>query len=278
MRILLTLLFLMGSTLAFGQSNYEVFDTSNIVKIKSRSASEWVEVTKGMSLSLLDSVYIDNRSSIRIIDLRSNEVYSVDTKGGYRVKDIRDYARKQSAKLVNAVYAQLVDGESEGESMKMVGATMRGDAESFEQNLAMAIISGCKGLNSSTKMQYPDLQFNQHIIGNEVYFSITNNTAKDFCVNVVLYDHNMSKVALCYVINPTECEYPYIYLQSGQTIELPSWRFAAPSGDEEYMLIATESLYDTTHLNYILQRITPDDVIDNEDDVLSELIIVQATL
>lgn len=278
MRILLTLLFIMGSTFAFGQSNYEVFDSSNKVKIKSRSASEWVDATKGMSLSLLDSVYVDNRSSIRIIDLRSNEVYSVDTKGSYRVKDIRDYARQQSAKLVKAVYAQLVDGESEEESMKMVGATMRGDVESFEQNLAMAIISGCKGLNSSAIVQDSDLQFKQYTIDNEVYFSITNNTPKGFCVNVVLCDRNMSKVALCYVINPAECEYPYIYLKSGQTIELPSWRFAAPSGEEEYMLIATESLYDTTHLNYILQRMTLDDAIYKEVDVLAELIMVKATL
>lgn len=257
MRLLAILSFILGSITLYGQSsNYEIFDFQNSVQIKPRGKEQWSVAQKGNTLGLIDSVKISTNGKIRILDIRTNEVYRSDKPGNYRVKDIRDAAREQSSKMFAAVCAQIKKGDTDHHSdMNMVGATTRGEYQDATESIAQTIAYIGKQLTNNTVKYTQDLTLKTHVLGEEIYFSISNSSTKSYCVNVVLYNKESKKASLCYVINPAQSDTPYILLPANRTLELPMWRFTAPSPQEAYILFATEQSYDSYHLQHILQNL-----------------------
>lgn len=257
MRLFVILSFIFGSITLYGQtSNYEIFDIQNSVQIKPRGAKQWSIAHKGNTLGLIDSVKISTNGKIRILDIRTNEVYRSDKPGNYRVKDIRDAAREQSSKMFAAVCAQIKkDDTGHHSDMNMVGATTRGEYQDATEAIAQTIAYIGKQLTNNTVKYTQDLTLQTHMLGEEIYFSISNSSTKSYCVNMVLYNKESKKASLCYVINPAQFEPPYILLPANNTIELPMWRFTPPSSQEVYLLFATEHSYDSHHLQHILQNL-----------------------
>ena len=253
---LIFILFLCCTTLTSQHINYELFHTNNEIKVKTRGTTQWLSAKKGMSLGLIDSIHIGSDSEVRILDVRTNEVYRSNTKGYYRVKDIRDAAKKQSTKMLTAVCAQIEGGNTGDQSMKMVGATVRGQSSDFTEDIAQTISFIGKELCNRTLHSSNDLRMTTHNRDGEIYFSFSNRTSKNYCINVVLYNKKTKKASLCYVISPTFTDFPYIILPAQKTIELSMLTFAPPTIDEEYILFATEHIYDSSHLQSILQSLT----------------------
>lgn len=260
MRQIVFVWLLFGCIILYGQNNYyEIFAIQNDVRQKSRGASCWAIPQKGMKLGLLDSIYLAKNSQIRILDIRTNEVYRSEKPGYYRVKDIRDQAKKQSSDMLSAVYAQLKNSNAPNETstMRVVGATLRGSqSESIEDSLAHSIIAIGNDVFQNNTQYTSTLRLNMIPNGDYVYFNISNLSDKDYCINIARYDNSLKKVSLCYDINPTMSEFPYIVIPAHQTLELSMWQFLSPSDAEQYILIATEFTYDTSRVQKILQRST----------------------
>lgn len=257
MRLFVILSFIFGSIILYGQtSNYEIFDIQNSVQIKPRGAKQWSIAHKGNTLGLIDSVKIGTNGKIRILDIRTNEVYRSDKSGNYRVKDIRDAAKEQSTKMFAAICAQIKNKETRNLSdMNMVGATTRGQSQGTTDSIVQTIAYIGKQLTNNVAKYTRDFALKTHVLEKEVYFSISNFTTKNYYVNVVLYNKENKKASLCFVINPAQFETPYILLPANNTIELPMWRFTPPSSQEVYLLFATEHSYDSHHLQHILQNL-----------------------
>ena len=262
MRLFVILSFILGSIALYGQtSNYEIFDVQNSVLIKPRGAEQWSAAKKGKNLGLIDSIKISTNGKIRILDIRTNEIYRSDKPGNYRVKDIRDAAQEQSSKMFAAVCAQIKkDDTGHHSDMNMVGATTRGEYQDATEAIAQTIAYIGKQLTNNTVKYTQDLTLKTHMLGEEIYFSISNSSTKSYCVNVVLYNKESKKASLCYVINPAQSDTPYIFLPAQRTLELPMWHFTAPSSQEAYLLFATEHSYDSYHLQHILQNISWEDL------------------
>lgn len=263
MRLVTILSFILCSIVLYGQTaNYEIFDVQNFVQVKTRGAEQWNIAKKGNAIGLIDSIKINTNGKVRILDVRTNEVYRSDQPGSYRVKDIRDAAKEQSSKMFAAVCAQIKKDENGLHSdMNIVGATTRGQSYDATDSIAQTIAYLGKILTDNTIKFSSELLLYTHISGDEVYFSMTNNTKKNYCVNVVRYNKQRKKASLCYVINPEYSENPYLLLPAHTSIELPMWRFALPSTHEQYLLIATEHTYDTSHLQLVLQSINWQNVL-----------------
>ena len=254
MRISVVLLFLLSTFLLCGQTtNYAVFDVHHQVQLKARGSSTWSPAKKGAFLGLLDSVYVGEGSNIRLLDVRTNEVYRTSNKGAYRVKDIRDAAKKQSAALLSAVWSQISQDKAEGiSSMKMVGATTRGQSEDVVSELSESIVCVAAQLSKGVQTNTSDLHLKGMVHGEEVSFVITNQSSRAYCVNVLCYDMEHQKASLCYVFSPTLTDHPYIVVPAAGTIDLSMWSFVKPRNGEKYVLIATEYTYDSTHLQQTL--------------------------
>jgi hypothetical protein len=257
MRLVTILSFILCSIVLYGQSsNYEIFDVQNFVQVKTRGAEQWNIAKKGNAIGLIDSIKINTNGKIRILDIRTNEIYRSDKPGNYRVKDIRDAAQEQSSKMFAAVCAQIKkDDTGHHSDMNMVGATTRGEYQDATEAIAQTIAYIGKQLTNNTVKYTQDLTLKTHVSGEEIYFSISNSSTKSYCVNVVLYNKESKKASLCYVINPAQSDTPYILLPANRTLELPMWRFTTPSPQEAYILFATEQSYDSYHLQHILQNL-----------------------
>ena len=252
---ILCFFWLMSIAISAQTSNYEIFDLKNSVQIKTRNAPTWKPANKGLPVGLTDSIHIAAGSSIRILDTRTNEVFRSNAIGYFRIKDIRDAAQKQSANMLGAVFAQIAnDGSVSEGGMKLSGATYRGQAEDIEESIATSIIHIGHLLGNHSLEYSSQITMEGHTIDGEVYFSISNKSEKDYCVNIILYNMSSKRASLCYVLNPTYSEYPYIILPHKRTIDLPMWKFTPPAKDEKYIVFATEHTYDTAHLQHILKR------------------------
>lgn len=242
-------------------SNYEIFDLKDSIQIKTRNASTWKPANKGLAVGLTDSVYIAKGANVRIIDKRINEIFRSNITGYFRVKDIRDAAQKQSANMFGAIFAQLANDDlSSTGSMRLSGATYRGQIEDIEESIATSIVHIGYLLGKNAVQYSSEIDVENHTNDGEVYFSITNKSDKNYCVNVILYNLSSKSASLCYVLNPTYSEYPCIILPHKTTIDLSMWKFVQPAKDEKYIVFATEHSYDTSHLQHILKRINWDSV------------------
>lgn len=265
MKYLIALILLIISTFSFGQkNNYEVFNLTNQVSIKHRGSIDWIIAKKGMTLGFLDSVRVCDNSDIRILDMRSNEVYHFNKCGYFRVKDIRDAVRAQSASILSAMYAQISKQNDNRPAMNMVGATTRGQGNEELIAVAKSIVRIAKNIQQGKHTFDTGLDLLSHCMDGEVCFSIQNNTSNHYCVNVVMCDFQNQKASLCYVISPTISDYPYVSLSPNQSIDLMSWHFTQATSSRQYFLIATKQFYDTEQLQHILTRLDWD-TIDVED-------------
>lgn len=256
MRIYTIVFFFLGVLVMYGQNaTYEVFDVKGAIQIKHRGDVEWSIAKKGFPLGLLDSVHIETKGAIKIVDFRNNAVYLSNEIGYYRVKDIRDAAKEQSTKVLAAVWEQIKREDTQSPYMKQPGATTRGLSLQVADSIAQTIAYVGKQLTNNAVKYTQDLTLKTHISGEEIYFAISNSTTRSYCVNVVLYNKESKKASLCYVINPVQSDTPYILLPANKTIELPMWRFTVPSTQEAYLLFATENSYDSNHLQHLLQNI-----------------------
>ena len=246
---------LMSMAICAQSSNYEIFDLKNTIRLKTRNATTWRLATKGLGIGLTDSIYIAEGSNIRILDTRTNEIFRSNAVGYFRIKDIRDMAQKQSANMLGAVFAQVAnDDSSSAGGMKLSGATYRGQSEDIEESIAASIVHVGHLLSNHSIRYSSEIAMKEHINDGEVYFSISNLSEKDYCVNIILYNMRSKRASLCYVLNPTLSEYPYIILPHKTTIDLPMWKFIPSATDEQYIVFATEHTYDTSHLQHILKR------------------------
>jgi hypothetical protein len=259
------LLILLYSLTAYGQhKNYEVYDYKNPIQIKLRGTDVWRAAQKGEILTFMDSVQISNGGEIHILYIPRNEVYHAKKQKVYSVLEIRNNAQKQSDKTFSAVCAQLKKTHPYDEKkMSIVGATTRGlksnmtteQEDSLHKAIVYDIVSIGKDLCNNTLRYDAGVELITHEQDGAIYFSVVNHTNTNYCINVLYYNTDKKTVSLCYVLDSSATDHPFIVLPAGAELDLSMWQFATPTSADKYILFATEYTYNTSevqnHLQYI---------------------------
>ena len=247
------------STFTLAQKPYKVYDWSGKVQVKEYKFPQWSPVQKNQPMSGLDSVDIDKKGYLRIIDSRSNLIYKSMSTGKMRMLTIINDAKKQNSHTLAAVNQELMKGvnaSSNTPTMQIAGATTRGDADeglvdSISSTLAWLAKMACDNqlANNTT-----DLILKHHDTPDGTFFEIRNTSNDGYYVNILHLDKQTQKVNLCYIIEQAEePDAPFLYLPQGETMQLQNLMFNIDKTKDIFILVATEDQYIPEQVQSTLQ-------------------------
>ena len=250
--------------IVFAQKPYNVYDWSGGVQIKEYKTSQWSPVQKNKAISGLDSVDVDKKGYLRIIDTRSNLIYKSTSTGKMRILTIINDAKKQNSHTLAAVNQELMKGahsSSNTPTMQIAGATTRGNEDG---ELIDSISSTLAWL---AKMTYRNQLSNhssevilkRHDVPEGTFFEIKNTSTKGYYVNILHLDKQTQKVNLCYIIEQAEePETPFLYLPQGQTMRLQNLMFNIDDTRDIFILVGTKDQYIPEQVQSTLQYLDLD--------------------
>lgn len=254
-KITLLLLSTLVCATLFAQHSYEVYDWQGNVLLKARNTSAWSPVSKAQPVSILDSVDIQKKAQLRLLDVRTNQLYSSATTGKVRVKSIIDYAREQDGTIIATLNKQLsnnLKNQNAETSMSVLGATTRGDGDGLLDSIAETFIYLAQEVMQGNMPQpNKELVLNRHQKDGSLWFSIENRSEANQYVNILCINTKQQTVALAYSIQPADNNVPYILLPESESISLKDITFRQ-SPDVVYLLVATADAYDTYQLSFSL--------------------------
>ena len=250
--------------IVFAQKPYNVYDWSGGVQIKEYKTSQWSPVQKNKAISGLDSVDVDKKGYLRIIDTRSNLIYKSTSTGKMRILTIINDAKKQNSHTLAAVNQELMKGahsSSNTPTMQIAGATTRGNEDG---ELIDSISSTLAWL---AKMTYRNQLSNhssevilkRHDVPEGTFFEIKNSSDRGYYVNVLHFNKQTQKVNLCYIIEQAEePDTPFLYLPQGQTMQLQNLMFNIDDTRDIFILVGTEDQYIPEQVQSTLQYLDLD--------------------
>ena len=244
--------------IVFAQKPYNVYDWSGGVQIKEYKTSQWSPIQKNKAISGLDSVDVDKKGYLRIIDTRSNLIYKSTSTGKMRILTIINDAKKQNSRTLSAVNQELlngVKGSSNAPSMQVVGATTRGsDDDALMDSIASTFGWIAKNaLNGDLVHNSFDLILKCNNLPEGVYFEMQNNSDKGYYVNVLHLNKQTKGINLCYIIEQSqEPDSPFIFLPQGESVKLNNFIFNRDQTDI-FILVGTEDQYIPEQMQSTLQ-------------------------
>ena len=235
-------------TIASAQKPYTIYDWSGQVRIKEYKGQLWQPIQKNQQVSGLDSVEIDKKGTLRVIDNRSNLIYKSTSTGKMRVLTIINDAKKQNSRTLAAVNQELLNGakgSANAPTMQVAGATTRGDDNDITTNMASTFGWLAKmTFQGELRNNATDLILKRHAVFDGVYFEMKNESSQGYYVNVIHLNKQTRKVSLCYIIEQAQApDVSYIFLPQGESIQLQDLIFNVQPSRDEYILIGTEDQF-----------------------------------
>ncbi|MBO5674190.1 MAG: hypothetical protein J6R59_07430 [Paludibacteraceae bacterium] len=266
-KILLFYLCAIGA-IVFAQKPYNVYDWSGGVQIKEYKTSQWSPVQKNQAISGLDSVDVDKKGYLRIIDTRSNLIYKSTSTGKMRILTIINDAKKQNSHTLAAVNQELIKGarsSSNTPTMQIAGATTRCSDEDVSHidsiTSTLAWLAKMAYSNQLANHNY-ELIMKRHDIPEGAFFEIKNTSKRGYYVNVLHLDKQTQKVNLCYIIEQAEePEAPFLYIPHDQTMRLQSLMFNIDDTRDIFILVGTEDQYIPEQVQSTLQYLDLDSAL-----------------
>lgn len=251
--------------IVFAQKPYNVYDWSGDVQIKEYKTSQWLPVQKSQAISGLDSVDVDKKGYLRILDTRSNLIYKSTSTGKMLMFTIINAARKQNSHSLAAVNHELMKGahsSSNTPTMQIAGATTRCSDEDVSHidsiTSTLAWLAKMAYSNQLANHNY-ELIMKRHDVPEGAFFEIKNTSKRGYYVNVLHIDKQTQKVNLCYIIEQAEePETPFLYLPQGQTIRLQNLMFNIDDTRDIFILVGTEDQYIPEQVQSTLQYLDLD--------------------
>ena len=251
--------------IVFAQKPYNVYDWSGDVQIKEYKTSQWLPVQKSQAISGLDSVDVDKKGYLRILDTRSNLIYKSTSTGKMLMFTIINAARKQNSHSLAAVNHELMKGahsSSNTPTMQIAGATTRCSDEDVSHidsiTSTLAWLAKMAYSNQLANHNY-ELIMKRHDVPEGAFFEIKNTSKRGYYVNVLHIDKQTQKVNLCYIIEQAEePETPFLYLPQGQTMRLQNLMFNIDDTRDIFILVGTEDQYIPEQVQSTLQYLDLD--------------------
>lgn len=242
------------------QKPYVIYDLSGKVDIKEYKGQKWNPAEKKQTVSGVDSVFIAPKGELRIMDNRTNLIYKSTSTGKMRILTIINDAKKQTSNTLAAINRDLLEGakrQSTSPTMQVVGATTRalGENPELEDSIAATFVAVAQKALRNELLENKEVQLIENIRGDELTFTIKNNSEEGYFVNVLRINRTAQTVSLCYVISEAmlESEYlPCVYLPQKQSADFSSIPLGEYSNDL-FVLVATENPYHTEYVASVLK-------------------------
>ena len=250
--LLVMLLFSLAVTMSGGREKYSVFKVSG--QVERYAGAEWCAVERRDSLSLKDRLRLAADSRIGILDNSSGRIYYSDNVGEQSVAAIIVSAKRSSDAVTGQVNRQIRQAMGEGRSSDYsytaVGASRRGESEAGVTARIYGVIADVLGTGC---IQAEDsVRLGKHPAGDGAFsFIVENGTDKTLCVNVLAVSGHR-KPMLCFNVGYS-CDEPYVLVPPHSEQAVSQFVFAEiPDDGTEYLLFASEELYDIQELQMLL--------------------------
>lgn len=234
---------------AMAQKPYTIYDWTGHVRMKEYKGQQWMPVQKNQGVTGVDSVDIDKKGSLRIIDSRSNLIYKSTSTGKMRVLTIINDAKKQNSRTLAAVNQELMNSAktaTQSPTMQVVGATTRASDDDRQMDSILSTFGWLanQAQKNELKNNATDFILNSYPTPEGTYFDIKNMSDRGYFVNVLHLDKQTKKINLCYIIEQVEePDAPYIFLPQGETIQMKGLIFNYDAGKDLFLLVGTEDKF-----------------------------------
>ena len=264
--LLLIFIFLMSVLTAAAQPRYSVFRCQGDAQVKKFKTESWTKLSRNDGLSLLDMVKLGDGSSLVILDTRTRKLYkshhSEEMSVKYRIDEAVKAADKVTADLNRELLSELKEQDPQSKGHTRIAAAFRGEGGSDQvESLAALVKTSWPTLREEVScVAFPEEtlssgSFALECIGGgdgECWMKVSNKGDRGAFINVVCFTSD-GKASLCYEFD-YESEVSCILLPGGAEVILDQYRFAEAAEGERFMLLATESPYDTHALQMLLKQ------------------------
>lgn len=265
-RLLLLYVFLLSVFMASAQSRYTVYKCQGDAHVMKFKTETWTKLSKNESLSLLDLVKLGEASSIVILDTKTRKLYkshhSEEMSVKYRIDEAIKAADRVTADLNRELLSELKEQETQSKGHTRIAAAFRGEGDPARaDSLAAFVNEAWTTLNEDRNcVVFPDGSFSSDdfdfdcISGGdgECWMKVSNRGDREAIINVVRFSSD-GKASLCYEFD-YESEVSCIILAGGAEVVLDQYRFAEAEEGERFMLLVTDSPYDTHALQMLLKQ------------------------
>ena len=257
-RLLLVFAVLLFAAVAGAQSRYSVYKCTEGVSVRKFKSEEWVSVNKHDEVSLVDMFSVSEGGLLVVLDSKNRSLYKFGEVREKSLKLLIEEAVSKSDNVTAGLNKELMSKTEKAKEYTQVAAAYRGaDASTgFVDSLAIFIKSSlasgspqklmCYGLSGKSD----EFSMERVSVGDDEFcFAVSNNSDEDVFVNVVYVD-NAGRCGLCYDFDYVSAA-KYIFLPSGQKIQLTQYSFVSVS-DDEFHLLVTSQPYDSHALQMAL--------------------------
>lgn len=220
---------------------YSVFDVVGRVQVK--QGQEWKEATKYMPLRAFDELKILDKSSIRIIDAKTNAIYKTYNEGEFTVRQLIKTARLKSESTLSSLtegFTKRMSSQVGGAGLlKSIGAAHRGfNDKSIEDYVCSTILFLANRIITSDTLNQTNKIICHRMFEDDIYtLSLENKSDSAYCVNIVSLDLKTNKCRL--VLSP-RYEKPYIILDAHTHVDLKELLFCYNPDEFMFMIILDE--------------------------------------
>ena len=260
-RLLVILLFMLFSWTSQSQDKYAVYECSQAARVFRTDSRSWDAITKGETLQENTLLNIKKKGAISILDKSTRRIYSNVKTGKQTVSALIQASSKSANSTFGNLNHQLArnvkNSDHRSRYYSTYGATVRGDGEvTFADSLYYSIFQGITKQTYGNSLVLKETRNNDGTIS----FSIVNDSDSLFFVSLICGDK--SHISLCFdgLIYGADV----ISVLPHSMANLQSHRFAPPSGNEQYYLIASQREFWVEPLKNALNYMSPPEFVADE--------------
>lgn len=266
MRSYLLLFFVLISTSIFAE-DYRIFSFEQNVLVKKEN-SRWIKARTRLSLNDSDSIKIETKSKVKLLEEETGRTFEWDKQGVFEVRDIIVESLKRDSNWLNRLFSTIINN-AYSNPIKIwysIGETRRGNNDDqLEQVLAYALKRQCYNEDDYSSSA---LQLNIHNISkSEFYFDIVNNSDCLMYVNVLKFDMEHKRFSVLYYIRDGN-EWMVLPVENKSKLHLSEIVFTRNS-KMKYVVFGTKK---PIKIKYLEERLTSEiieeQLIINDDIVI----------
>ncbi len=255
-RVLLTLIFIALSLSLSAQGRYTVYDCGSGARVFRTDSRSWAAVTKGEALQENTVLHIRQKGAIKILDNSTRRIYTNVKTGKQSVSSLIQASTKSSNSTFGNLNRQIAknvkNSDHRGRYYSTYGATTRGEGEvTYADSLYYAIF---KGLSTPSSPEHLRLDVSHNDDGT-VSFMVKNESEVPYYVTILYGGTSNLFPCLEETIPGTDV----IPVAPHSSANLLSYKFMAPSGGDDYYLIASRCEFWTEPIKNALRYMTPPD-------------------
>ena len=240
MKKLIILCCLLIPLCALGQNTYVIYNCADGVQVFDTISKTWRSTFVGEKITSETSINLPDKTCVQILDTKTNRIYSNAKGGKTTISDVIDKATKMansSFANLNKQIAKNISKQQKGVGYSTYGVTTRG----LEEGITLSDSLYCSLYSCIVENTNSDLvQFKMiNMSDNTVSFEIINTSNIQMYISILF--GNKDSLSIC--LGNDLSEFGVIQIPPQTSMDLSSYCFVKPSGDQQYYLVTSSKAY-----------------------------------